>query len=396
MTTSKRLLPPRRASTVLVVGSMGLVLAVLPSFLVGGLAVQVREELALGEAALGGAVAIGFLAGALAAVLLGRLADWLGPRKAIVIGGTLSVISLFALGLFVSDWVTLVIVLCMAGVGTAVIDPGLAVLVSRALPRHEHGTAFGIKEASVPTATLLAGLAVPTIALTVGWRWAFVLGVVPVVTLAFLLPRLGMGAEVQEAVDISAERGVTGSRRRSLFLVALASALGSAAASGIGVFLTESGVAMGLSPGGAGYLLATGSIAGILTRIGTGIYADRDGGEQLGLISWMLLLGAITMALASVGSTPLLVLGAIGTFAGGWGWTGLLFLSLVRAGPRSPGTFAGFGTAGLGVGNALGPLAFGVLAQTASFRTAWLTAAVAAAAASVVMRMARRGLGSVE
>src|SRR5918996_1242316 len=65
-----------------------------------------------------------------------------------------------------------------------------------------------------------------------------------------------------------------------LLLTAVAAALGTTAASGVGIFLTDSAVSMGLSPANAGLLLATGSVAGIIARVGTGAMADRTGGPQ--------------------------------------------------------------------------------------------------------------------
>jgi hypothetical protein len=42
------------------------------------------------------------------------------------------------------------------------------------------------------------------------------------------------------------------------------------------------------------------------------------------------------------------------------------------------------------VGNAAGPLLFGVVAQTASYGAAWLAAGIIAAAGSALMTLARR------
>src|SRR5690606_24578159 len=39
-----------------------------------------------------------------------------------------------------------------------------------AVPAHRQGLSFGIKQAAIPTATLLAGASVPAVALTIGWR----------------------------------------------------------------------------------------------------------------------------------------------------------------------------------------------------------------------------------
>ena len=369
--------------------SLGLVVAALPSFLVGGLAVQMRDDLGFSETALGAAVTAAFVAGAVAAPVVGPLTDRLGAKASVALGTTLSGISLVGIATIARSWATLVAFLVVAGVGIAFTDPGLAVLVTRAVPPQRHGFAFGLKEASIPIATLASGLAVPAIALTVGWRWAFGLGLLPLAALVALLARVRIARAAHPDTAGSAGATPTGPPRRVVAVLAGAAALGSAAASGVAVFLTESGVAMGLSPAGAGYLLAAGSLAGVVTRLGTGLWADRRGGRQLGLMSWMLIGGGMCMGVGAIGTPATVVVGAVGAFAGGWGWSGLLFLSLVRSAPGAPGAVAGIGMAGLAIGNAVGPLGFGVVAQTWSFGVAWLTAAGASALGAVVVRTVR-------
>lgn len=366
-----------------------LVLAALPLFMVGGLAVQIKEEFGFTEAALGSAVTIGFVLGAITAPFAGRIADRVGPRKSVYLGTSMSVVSLAGLGLLTTGWATVVAFLCLAGVAMALTDPGLAVLVGRSVSVDRQGLAFGVKEASIPAATLAAGLAVPVIALTVGWRWAFALGLLPWLVVLFLLPRLDVRPRKDQG---SVDAGLSPPpppRRRAVLLAAVAAALGTAAASGIGIFLTDSAVSMGLSPANAGLLLATGSVAGIVARVGTGVMADRIGGPQFKLIAAMLAVGAMTMATGGTGNVLLLILGTVGAFTGGWAWTGIFFLSLVKTNPDRPGAVAGIGTAGLGVGNAAGPLLFGLVAQSFSFGAAWLAAAVVAGLAAVLMGAAR-------
>jgi MFS family permease len=369
--------------------SSSLVLAALPLFMVGGLAVQIKEEFGLTEAALGSAVTIGFILGAITAPIGGRIADRVGPRKSVYLGSSMSVVSLAGLGILTTGWSTMVAFLGLGGVAVALTDPGLAILVGRSVSVNRQGLAFGVKEASIPAATLAAGLAVPAIALTVGWRWAFTLGLVPWLVVLFLLPRLDVRPQTDQA---SVEAGLpppTPPRRRAVLLATMAAALGTAAASGIGIFLTDSAVSMGLSPANAGLLLATGSVAGIVARVGTGVLADRTGGPQFKLIAAMLAVGAVTMAMGGTGNVLLLILGTVGAFTGGWAWTGIFFLSLVKTNPDRPGAVAGIGTAGLGVGNAAGPLLFGLVAQSFSFGAAWLAAAVVAGLAAVLMTAAR-------
>ena len=381
----------------LIVVSSGLVLAALPLFMVGGLAVQIRADLGFNEAALGAAVTTGFVVGAVSAPFGGRIADRIGPRNALYLGGSLSGLSLFGLGMFTDSWGRLVVFMAIAGLAVALTDPGLAILVNSTIARERHGLAFGLKEASIPAATLAAGIAVPAIALTVGWRWAFTVGVVPLVVLVLLLSRAtsGPSAAGRSPDDLAAEdRSQT--PKPAIILTAVAGALGPAAASGVGVFLTESAVAMGIGPGAAGILLAVGSVAGMITRIATGVAADRTGREQFRLIALLLAVGGVTMALGGTGNNALLVIGTIGAFTGGWGWTSIYFLSLVRADPSNPGAVSGIGTAGLGVGNAVGPLLFGLTAQSLSFRAAWLGAGVLAGMAAMLMGAARSRMQPAE
>jgi predicted MFS family arabinose efflux permease len=381
----------RRSTLSLIVVSSGLVLAALPLFMVGGLAVQIRGELGFSESALGAAVTTGFVVGAVSAPFGGRLADRTGPKTALYIGSSLSAISLIGLGAFADGWGLLVIFLALAGLAVAITDPGLAILVNSTVSKGKHGLAFGLKEASIPAATLAAGAAVPAIALTVGWRWAFAVGALPLLVVVLVLSRIEQGPDPD--FENSPEATVAGRTAKppgsAILLTAVAAALGTAAASGVGVFLTESAVAMGVEPGTAGILLAAGSVAGIITRISTGMSADRTGGAQFRLIALMLAIGGVTIALGGTGNDALLVVGTIGAFTGGWGWTGLYFLSLVKASPSNPGAVSGIGTSGLGVGNAVGPLLFGITAESISFRAAWLGAGIVAIAGALVMLIAR-------
>lgn len=381
----------------MIVVASSLVLAALPLFMVGGLAVQIKDDFALSETGLGAAATIGFVVGALFAPIGGRLADRIGPKTSIYVGTSMSVVSLAGLGLLTDGWGTLVGFLCLAGVGVAMVDPGLAILVNRAFPVRRQGLAFGVKEASIPAATLAAGIAVPTIALTVGWRWAFSIGLIPWLVILILLPTVPTGAPVPrpEAEPDDRAHRRDPPRRAALVMAAAAAAFGTGAASGVGIFLTDSAVAMGSSPAAAGLLLAVGSVAGIITRVGSGVIADRSGGPQFRLISIMLAVGAVTMALGGTGVTWLLVVGTVGAFTGGWAWTGIFFLSLVKTFPDRPGAVAGIGTLGLGIGNAAGPLIFGVVAQTTSFGVAWLVAGLLAAVGSVLMAMTRRRFSGV-
>ncbi|MGH9072912.1 MAG: MFS transporter, partial [Acidimicrobiales bacterium] len=146
--------------------------AALPAFLVGAVAVQLRHSLAFGPTALGGAIAVYFAAAAVASVPCGRLADRAGAPRVMQMAAAGSALALGGIAAGARSWAELVGALAVAGVASAAAQPAVNLFLSEAVTGAQ-GLAFGIKQAAVPLATLLSGLAVPAIALTVGWRWAF-------------------------------------------------------------------------------------------------------------------------------------------------------------------------------------------------------------------------------
>ncbi|WP_166347619.1 MFS transporter [Phytoactinopolyspora limicola] len=383
--------PPTK---VIITVGIGLVLPALPAFLVGATAAQVRLDVGLSETALGAMVAVLFVASALSAPLTGRLADRRGARFTITVGTVLSFAALSGIGLYVRNWLELAILMACAGVGLAFVDPGLNRLVASWVPDRRKGVVFGIKEASIPLATMAAGFAVPAIAMTAGWRWAFAVGVIPFVAVMLLLAAGGAGPWRPQPDSPSSQSGIDGSTAQpaglrasspTVLLLAVGAALASMAATGISVFLTDSAVAIGMSQAHGGILLGVASIAGVVVRIGSGALADRRPGAAGRLMPWMLAIGSVTMLLGATGTALLFGLGTVGALAGGWGWTALFFLTLVRSAPGRPGAVAGVGLSGLTAGNALGPIVFGSVAQSVSFSAAWLLAAVATGLAAATI-----------
>ncbi|PSL01275.1 putative MFS family arabinose efflux permease [Haloactinopolyspora alba] len=369
---------------VLTVG-IGLVVPSLPAFLIGATAAQVRDDLGVSEVVLGAAVAVLYIAGAAAAPFTGILADRRGARTSIALGSMVSAGAMTGIALFAERWGGLMILMACAGVGIALVDPGLTRLVAGSVPAGRRGMVFGIKEASIPLATMVAGFAVPTIAVTVGWRWVFAVGLVPFAAVMLLLATAGPSPrDAAPAAAVGSGPQHSPGRTATLAL-ALGAALASMAATGISVFLTDSAVSAGLSQSYGGFLLGVASVVGVVVRIASGMLADRRPEAATALMPWMLVAGSVTMLLGATGTAVLLEVGAVGAIAGGWGWTALFFLTLVRADPLRPGAVAGIGLSGLAIGNALGPIVFGALAQSVSYSAAWVLAAAAAASAAGAM-----------
>ena len=357
----------------------GLVAAMLPVFLLGTLSPRIGAELGLSEAGVGLALSIFFTAAALSAVPGGRVADRIGAGAALRFGVLAAAAAMAGVGLAVTGTAGLLVLLVGAGAALGLVDPGGSRALSAAVPLRRQGLAFGVKEASVPTASLLAGASLP---LVVGWRASFVAGGVLAALIAAAVPR---GLDASRARSHPRPPASSGTPAAAVFAVAAASALGGGAAV-VGVtFLVPAALDRGWSEPAAGGLLVTASLTGIAVRLAVGLLADRRPGAERTLLAVALLLGAV--GLAGLGTGPLLTAALLAVGAG-WGWTGLAFLAAVRLDPDRPARAAGMVLTGLAIGGAIGPAGFGWIVTRAGFPRAWLLAAAAMAAAALLIGVA--------
>jgi MFS family permease len=359
---------------------------VLPAFLTGGLAVQVRDELDFGAAALGLAVAMFFITSSLASAVMGRLVERIGSHRGMRLAAAGSAASLLGVALLAGSWVSLVACLVLGGLANAVSHPATNLSLAREVPPGQQGLSFGVKQAAIPAATLLAGLAVPGIAVTLGWRWAFVGGAALALVVAFLVPT-GTSGSIVHRLKEARDKDVP---IAPLILLALGIGLGSTATTPLGAFIVESSVATGLRVETAGLLLALGSAVNIVVRVAFGRLADGMSGGRLLLVAAMLGIGVVGFALLATGDSGLILPGVLLAFGAGWGWPGLFNFAVVKTNPGAPAAATGITQTGASGGAALGPLVFGLVAEAASYEVAWLVSGAIALAALVAILSGRR------
>ena len=364
---------------------------VMPAFLTGGLAVQIRGELGFGAGALGLAVAVFFGISSLSSALAGRVAERIGSHTAMRFSSLLGVLSLLAVATLAGSWWALVACLVLGGTGNAIAQPATNLMLAREVPGGRQGLAFGVKQAAIPVATLLAGLAVPVLAVTFGWRWAFAGAALLALLVSLFVPKGGDDGSPKRAKGARAGDAPLA----PLILLAVGIGLGSTAATPLGAFVVESAVNTGVGVGTAGLLLALGSGVGIVVRVVAGYLADSMRSGRLRLVAGMLVLGTAGFAMLASGAHSLLVVGVVLAFGAGWGWPGLFNFAIVKSSPKAPAAATGITQTGASGGAALGPLLFGYTVEATSFGTAWLaTAAVALLSAAAIVagrRMLLRG-----
>ncbi|HWS38897.1 MAG TPA: MFS transporter [Actinoplanes sp.] len=353
----------------------------IPVFLVGGLAVQVGEELNFSPAGLGLAVSAYFGVSALASIPAGNLVERYGSariaRTAIVLAGA----SLIGIAFAARSLWTLTAILALGAAANAMGQLASNTSLSRYTPKNRQGLTFGIKQAAIPVCTLVAGAAVPVLALTVGWRWAFVLAGVLAIATVLLVPRDGQ----QSGPAKQSGRG-TG----PLVVLGIAATLAAAAANALGTFVVSSAVERGISPGPAGLALTLGGAICALARITGGWQADRHPNHQIGVIAALLAVGAAGLALLAVPGTPALLAGVVLGFGFGWAWPGLMNFAVVRLHPQAPATATSITQTGVYAGGCVGPIALGAVAHTAGYPAMWVTAAGAMVVAAALMLLGSR------
>jgi cyanate permease len=271
----------------------------------------------------------------------------------------------------------------------AMVHPSTALAIAGSVPPERQGLAFGIKQSAPTAATLIAGLAVPVVALTVGWRWAYVAAAAAAVLVICAIPRGGAAAQTRAATRAAEIR----SAPATLMLLAVAMGFATAAVSVLTVFYVLSAVAAGVPVGAAGLWLAAGSVASILGRMSAGWMADRGATGSLRVVACLMFIGAIGFVLLSRAEhVGLLLTGTLLAFVAGWGWPGLFQLIVTRNNAEAPAAALGVTQTGAFVGSAAGPLLFGWLVDVSSYDVAWCTAATALVIGGFIMLRGDRAL----
>lgn len=360
--------------------------SVLPVFLTGALAVQLSRDLAFDPSGLGLVVALYFGVSALCSLPVGMVVERFGARVTSRIAVVGAAVPMAALGLGARSYVALVVLLLCGAWCNVMGQLSSNLTLARSVPAHRMGLSFGVKQAAIPAATLLAGLAVPAVALTVGWRWAYGIGALLALAALFACPR----ADARPPARAAKGDRATG----ALAVIGAASGLAAGTATALGIFLVASAVDRGIDPGLAGLVLTLGSVVGLSARLLHGWLADRRTGGHVAVVAASLASGAAGFVLLAVPGTPALVVGVVLAFGLGWAWPGLLQFAVVRLNPSAPAAATSIVQVGVYAGGFAGPIVFGSLATHAGFPTAWTVNAVVMLVSAALMLVGRRMLAA--
>ncbi len=355
-------------------------MGVLALFLTGAMSVQISREFGVAPASVGALASLFALSTSLGSAPLGRQVRRLGIRRSMWVATAASSVSLLACAASGSAQM-LGVALLIGGLGNAIGQPAGNALVAAYVRPERYGLGFAIKQSGIPLATLLGGLAVPLVALTVGWRFAYVLAAGAAFVAVLLVP------PDRPPTSVRSEQQIPPPLVPRLWLLAGGLVAAVLAATSIGALGAAGGVHVGLTEAAAGYLVAAGGLAGLVLRLASGVWADRRDFDPLVGVSALCALGAVGWFLMASEMAGLFVIGLIVANAFGWGWPGLQHLAVARRFPTSTAAASGVAQTGVAIGLLVGPLSLGMIANR-DWSVMWFVAGCSALLGAGIVRIA--------
>jgi len=375
----------RASALAVVVGTF----TVIPAFLVGVLSLQIRADLGVSLAQAAAGVTVFFAAGALGTAPLGRLSQRVGALESMRTATVISGLSMLAIAAFASSLEVLLGLLVVAGLANALNQPAINLLMAEEVPLGRQGLAFGVKQSAIPAAILVSGLALPLVALPLGWRAT--VGICGALALVVAAVAVTAGSSRHPTAHLPV-RTTGPPPSRELVLLAVGAGLASFGPAALGAHMVASAVDAGISEAGAGVLVAAASAGSLILRVSLGERADRRADYGFLPVAVLLASGSLGYALIASGEPTPLAIGAVVAFCLGWGWPGLFNLAVVNRHRAAPASATGVTQSGIYVGASAGPALFGLAVTQTSYGTAWAVIAVMALAGAATFFAAGRGL----
>lgn len=364
------------------------------------LAPLLQSELHLKYVQIGMFTSIFFLGGFFLSIPMGWLVDRLGVYWTLAIS-QFTVGSFVLLVSFADSYLMICLCLFIAGMGYSTINPATGKAVMAWFPRKGRATAMGVKQTGIPIGGLLAAATLPTIALTLGWRKAFMIsGTISLFSaLLFLLSyREFKEEESQNKVQILQPSSLWGIfKNRDLMvlscLVIIFMALQQSLGAYLVLFCKDS---LHFSVIKSGYFLSLAHLGGAIGRLVWGPISDFYFGGQrkvvlmmIGTLSFMV---CLFFAILPVSILKRLIVSLI--FISGFcmiGWNGM-YLTLVAelAGRDRAGMATGVSIFIGSLGMVLGPPFFGYIVDlTKSYSYSWFIFSIMIGLATPCLRWVR-------
>ncbi len=378
---------PRTRITLTVLMLLAMAVSTMTSHALGILAHFLIGEFSMTRAELGAIIAVSSAVGAVVAIPSGRAVDLIGAKRSLLAVFALSALSFFLYAV-ARNVLVMYVASVIASVPLSAANSATNKTIALHLPARRRGIVTGVKQSGVSLALFLSGVALPPVALRLGWRAA--LGIVGALTLAAVV---ATGVAVpRDPGERRVRAGGVAALRLDPDLVAMtvfAFLLGYANSAVAFIPLYAQEVLL-LSPVLGGAAAGLAGLAAVVGRVIWARLADR-GGEFEKILTWQATAGAVSFALILTapygGRAWQLAAGALlmGFTTSSWNSVGMVAV-ISRAGSGLAGSQSGvvmFGfMAGLGVGP---PIQGWSVDLTGGYPVLWAMSLVMALAGAVIM-----------
>lgn len=351
------------------VGAVGL-------FVFGALAPFITADLGISRFQFGTLPTFYFIAAMILSNGAGRLVHKRGGRPVLLTLFAISGVGAIAVSAAPSyPW--LIGAAVIMGMGLAISNPVTNQLVSVHLDVGQQGLAIGIKQSGTYLGALLAGAALPAIAVRWGWRVGFgsvSLAAVLGFAIAFVVVPKGPSRSSRTwTSNGQSESEGDSDRFRPLVRYAFFMAAGSAAVPAyLALYAHET---LELSETSAGHVLALLGVIGVVARVAWGPIAERlpTTSGPLVVIGTAGVFSQLAVAWAEPGKLLFLWIGVAGLGMGALGFTAIAMTGVVRdATEDDTGRISGRVLTGFFGGMVVGPPVFGGLVDmTGSYMAGW-------------------------
>lgn len=349
----------------------------------GLVATFIIDDLGITRGQLGLVIAVIAVLGALLSPAAGWVADRLGGKTALVALFLISAATYAVFGVTVA-YVMLLLGGLLGAVAEALANPSTNKLIAEDLPAGERGIVTGVKQSGVQAGIFLGGVTVPSLAVALGWRGAFLLlgglTLLLVATAVVLVPP----APEPGGGGAGRARGPLPPLIRRLAVYGALLGFAGSVTYLVPLYAEE---ALGYDPRVGGLAAAVTGLVGVGGRIWWSHHAERSGtyARSLAIMAGLTVVGALAYWSASV--VPLLLwVATVFTALGSMSWNSVGMLAVMaEAGPAATGRASGVVLLGFLAGLGAGPPIFGwTVDVTGSYAWTWAMAGLAALAAGAV------------
>lgn len=374
--------------------SMGLSMFVIPAL--GVLGPLLVSDLNMSRASLGTLTALIFVVAAILSPSAGGIADRLGGRTSVVVMLAITASALTAIAAAPS-YIWMVAAVLLAGVPVSMNNPVTNQLLAAHATSSNRGVLTGIKQSGVQFSVLAAGVLLPPLAATVGWRGTLLLPA------AFAAVCAVLGVFTVPATPMPVAHGRETFQLRSAFqagpvgwLTAYGVFMGGPAAAVQTYVPLYAHEALGFTVTGAGAFLGFVGAVGVVARVVLGWSSDRlpSVPATLTVLSGLAILsGAFVMVSAHVGVWSLWMGGAlfgVSTSA----WNAVAALTIVRdVKAGMTGRSSGLVLLGFYIGFIFAPVIFGASVDaTGAYTAGWILVVLSYIGAGAVALAWRRNV----